>query len=210
MADALRPYSSTVFENGREGYPAYRIPSVAALPDGTLVAICEGRGLQKGTHGDITGNHLVCKRSEDGGRTWSSLSVIASEPGNSLLGPCAVVTSSGRLVLVYHRYLPGTTEHNASEGISGPRVVDVLFSNPADKGKRIRGTIRISFDDGATWPMNKVIEAGAFGYSCLVPVDRNHVGCLYEGAGGRIEFKGMSLAWLSDGTDTGDRDGSLE
>jgi hypothetical protein len=27
------------------------------------LAIAEGRGLQKGTHGDITGNHSVMKRS---------------------------------------------------------------------------------------------------------------------------------------------------
>jgi len=126
---------SVVFENGHDGYPHYRIPSVVVTQTGDILAIAEGRGLQKGTHGDITGNHLVMKRSRDNGKTWSALKVVRSEPGNSLLGPCAVVTETGRIILIYHRYLPGTTEGNAGEGYDGNRVVGVFVTVSDDNGE---------------------------------------------------------------------------
>lgn len=133
--NSIEPCSTVVFEDNRGGYPNYRIPSLVTTRRGILLAICEGRGLQEGTHGDITGNHLVLKRSTDNGRSWSPLEIIRQEPGNSLLGPCTVVTESGRVILVYHRYLPGTTEHNASEGIEGPRVVEVFVTTSDDEGQ---------------------------------------------------------------------------
>jgi hypothetical protein len=129
------PKHTLVFKNGLDGYPNHRIPSLVTTKQGTLLAICEGRGLQSGTHGDITGNHLVLKRSTDGGETWGPLEIIRKEEPNSLLGPCTVVTESGRIVLVYHRYLPGTTEHNASEGLEGPRVVEVFVITSEDEGR---------------------------------------------------------------------------
>ncbi len=128
------PDRTVVFGNGRDGYPNHRIPSLVTTKQGTLLAICEGRGLQKGIHGDITGNHLVLKRSTDNGKTWGPLELIRKETDNSLLGPCAVVTESGRVILIYHRYLPGTTEHNASEGFEGPRVVEVFVMTSDDEG----------------------------------------------------------------------------
>ena len=136
LAKVLRvPGSTVVFGNNMDGYPNHRIPSMVTTKQGTLLAICEGRGLQKGTHGDISGNHLVLKRSIDNGKSWGPLELIHKEPGNSLLGPCTVVTESGRVVLVYHRYLPGTTEGNASEGLVGPRVVEVFVMTSDDEGR---------------------------------------------------------------------------
>jgi len=135
LLEATQPQHALVFKNNLAGYPNHRIPSLVTTKRGTLLAICEGRGLQAGTHGDISGNHLVLKRSTDGGMTWAPLEVIRKEAGNSLLGPCTVVTESGRIVLVYHRYLPGTTETNASEGLAGPRVVEVFVTTSDDDGR---------------------------------------------------------------------------
>lgn len=144
---SAQPRHVLVFKNQLDGYPNHRIPSLVVTHSGALLAICEGRGLQAGTHGDITGNHLVLKRSTDGGATWGPLEVIRREPGNSLLGPCAVVTATGRVVLVYHRYLPGTTENNAAEGLEGPLVVGVF--------------VIVSDDEGKTWSEARDITAQA-------------------------------------------------
>ncbi|MCU0457835.1 MAG: glycoside hydrolase [Bacteroidales bacterium] len=60
----------------------------------------------------------------------------------------------------------------------------LFFSNPADKSSRIKMTIRMSTDEGMTWPATNAVEVYApqgYGYSCLTMVDEEHVGILYEG-----------------------------
>lgn len=45
-------------------------------------------------------------------------------------------------------------------------------------------TIKISEDDGMTWPEEKHTlydSRGGNGYSCLTPIGDDHVGVLYEG-----------------------------
>jgi sialidase-1 len=56
----------------------------------------------------------------------------------------------------------------------------LLFSNPADAKARVNLTVRSSTDDGQTWPGKLVLHAGPSAYSCLVPLDRDRAGCLYE------------------------------
>jgi sialidase-1 len=55
----------------------------------------------------------------------------------------------------------------------------VLFSNPAST-KRENLTVRLSYDDGATWPVGRTLFAGASAYSCLVVLPGQTAGCLYE------------------------------
>lgn len=62
----------TVFRNGEDGYPIYRIPAIVRAMDGTLLAFCEAR-----TGGDASQIDLVLKRSTDGGRSWGALLVVA-------------------------------------------------------------------------------------------------------------------------------------
>jgi sialidase-1 len=62
----------------------------------------------------------------------------------------------------------------------GDGKVRVLFSNPADETKRVKGTVRLSEDGGKTWPYNKVIEEGCFDYSCLTVLENGKIGILYE------------------------------
>lgn len=55
----------------------------------------------------------------------------------------------------------------------------LLFSNPASK-KRANMTVRASFDDGATWPIAKVLDPGPSGYSCLAELPDATLACLFE------------------------------
>lgn len=55
----------------------------------------------------------------------------------------------------------------------------LLFSNPASL-KREQLTVRLSCDNGATWPASRVLHAGPAAYSCLVQLSDDTVGCLYE------------------------------
>lgn len=72
----------------------------------------------------------------------------------------------------------------------------ILFSG-ADGPKRVAGTISLSTDDGATWPVRKVLWPGSFAYSVLTRLPDGSVGCLFEADDyGRIVFARFGLDWL--------------
>ncbi len=56
----------------------------------------------------------------------------------------------------------------------------ILFSNPADPKLRIALTVRGRSDDAKTWPGKLVLHQGPAAYSCLVRLDDDTAGCLYE------------------------------
>ena len=59
--------------------------------------------------------------------------------------------------------------------------VYVLFANPADTKSRVNMTMRVSSDDGKSWPMVKQIFPGPSAYSDLTAMDGKNIGILYEG-----------------------------
>jgi sialidase-1 len=82
-------------------------------------------------------------------------------------------------------------------------------------------TIRMSYDEGLTWPVSKVIDPGIAGYSDLAVTPDGIIHCFYEGGSitgtGGSHFKNthmsivsFDLKWLTDGMDKpGKRDKSL-
>lgn len=56
----------------------------------------------------------------------------------------------------------------------------LFFSNPADTTKRINMTIKISLDEGNSWPISKVVHAGPSAYSDLAIIESDNVACLFE------------------------------
>ncbi|MEG3656654.1 sialidase family protein [Arenibacter palladensis] len=59
--------------------------------------------------------------------------------------------------------------------------VYVLFVNPADVKNRVNMTLRLSKDDGKSWPIEKQIFPGPSAYSDLSLKDGENIGILYEG-----------------------------
>jgi sialidase-1 len=77
----------------------------------------------------------------------------------------------------------------------------ILFSGPQGDGRE-KGTVFLSYDEGATWPVRRVLVPGKFAYSCLVALPDGTIGCLYEADGTRkIAFARLTLDWLSGSTD---------
>ncbi len=81
----------------------------------------------------------------------------------------------------------------------------VLFSNPASK-QRDRMTVRLSYDEGKTWPVSRLLCAGPAAYSCLTVLPDQTMGCLYE-RGKKHPYEGITwarftLEWLTDGKDS--------
>jgi sialidase-1 len=97
----------------------------------------------------------------------------------------------------------------------------LLFSNPdnleVSRGKPVDGknrdrrnlTVKLSYDESATWPVKRVIEPGWSGYSDLAVARDRTILCLYERGGlgddhfrtAALTLARFNLEWLSDGKD---------
>jgi sialidase-1 len=167
---------SPVFINGEEGYACYRIPSIVRAANGDLVAFAEGR---VESCSDSTATiRLVCKRSSDGGGTWSPLQVVAR---NSVEGREYVVQNSapvvdrvrgtGRIVLLYNKM-----EHSewALAAGTGSSRIYCIFSD----------------DNGATWHGETDIS-GQVHRPSQWRVQRPTLGHAIQLASGRLVFAGV-------------------
>ena len=68
--------------------------------------------------------------------------------------------------------------------------------NPAvPRAPRRQITVRYSADDGASWSEGLLLDEGlSAGYSCLVQVDADTVGILYECSRAHLAFQALPLA----------------
>jgi sialidase-1 len=66
---------------------------------------------------------------------------------------------------------------------------------PAGRGPRQNLSIKLSRDDGKTWPVNKTLEAGPSAYSDLAVLPDGTVLCLYE-VGESIACARFNLEWI--------------
>jgi sialidase-1 len=76
---------------------------------------------------------------------------------------------------------------------------ELVFSGPCGE-HRAHGTIWLSPDDGATWPVHRELLAGSFGYSVLGQLPDGTVLCLFEtDEARRICLALFSLEWVRGG-----------
>lgn len=133
-----------VFTSGEEGHKSYRIPAIVRLPNGELLAFCEGRVNNAADFGDI---NIVMKKSRDNGKTWGPLQPVVDYENLQAGNPAPVVDMqdpaypSGRIFLFYNT----GNEHE-------PKV---------RRGQGLREVwYKTSEDGGATWsaPVNITMQ----------------------------------------------------
>ena len=79
----------------------------------------------------------------------------------------------------------------------------LVFSNAASSKSRNHMTVRLSYDEGKSWPAARLLYGGPAAYSCLTVLPDGMIGCLYES--GRknpyesLTFVRFRLEWLADG-----------
>lgn len=86
------PIHLDLFHANTEGYDVYRIPGIVATAGGVLVAYAEAR---KPGRGDWSAIDLVMRRSEDGGRSWSSQRMAGRVAGDLKKNPMAMAQNLG-------------------------------------------------------------------------------------------------------------------
>jgi sialidase-1 len=173
------------------------------MKDGTLVFAAQyqdgdthANGRKKGTP------HSTILYSRDHGKNWqvgtgiksntTEAQVVELKDGSLMLN-CRDDRGGARTVGVT-RDLGKTWEMHPTDRKALPepvcmasllRVGDRLFfSNPATRRGRYDLTIKVSEDDGMSWPekWHTVYDARlGNGYSCLAPIGQDHIGVLYEG-----------------------------
>ena len=123
-----------LFTSGTEGYHTFRIPAILALRSGAVLAFCEGRVNARSDTGEI---RLCMRKSEDGGKTWSPLRVVANDGPNTMGNPCPVQDPvTGRVHMLMTHNLGEDRESQIVEGTSrGTRTACAMSSD----------------DDGETW-----------------------------------------------------------
>lgn len=122
-------------------------------------------------------------RSDDGGLTWGSL--YTTTTNQSTLPDPACQGSILRLTT--------TNDSNASR---------IIFANAAATSTRTAMTLRVSYDEGQTWPVTNLIYAGSSAYSALAKLATTEVGLILEIANyTRIDFARRSVSQISGGQD---------
>lgn len=127
--------------------------------------------------------------SEDGGRSFAGMGICAALPDG-----------------------PQDTDYGCMAGLCRLpiRGQDLLVYSNCDSPKgRHHGTAWLSFDGGVTWPLKRLITAGAFAYSSLCAgrpgtASEGWIYCNFEGAKGTSRLARFNLSWLLAGERTGD------
>jgi sialidase-1 len=128
--------------------------------------------------------------SHDGGNTWGELHRDSTLTDSKLWGGCQAS------LIRYSR---------KDEGADKNRL---LFSNPADTLYRFDMTVRLSYDEGKTWPVSRIIKKGTGAYSCLTVFPDGTIGLIYETGNcnndfveyyANLSFARFNLEWLVSG-----------
>jgi sialidase-1 len=194
------------------------------LANGRLVIPCDHK--VAGTHAFYS--HVIY--SDDDGKTWkiggsagpetNESAVVQLADGSLLLNMRSYAGRHQRAIALSHdggltwskvRLDPALIEPVCQASMVRYRVANkdgrnrLLFSNPADAARRDRMTVRLSYDEGKTWPVARLVYAGTSAYSSLAILRDGTVGLLYErgtaSAYEEVEFAHFNLEWLTRGAD---------
>lgn len=148
---------------------------VVELHDGRLMINMRNYWSREGGQKELGGKRSVAI-SNDGGETWEDFQF-----DETLIEPVCQASFLKHSDDVY-------------------RPAPLLFSNPASTKNRSNLTVRMSSDQGTTWPISKSIHAGPAAYSCLAVLPDRSIGCLYESGDNtayeRLRFARFTIPWL--------------
>ena len=141
------------------------------LADGSIMLNMRS-GKNRGNHEE---NGRLVAVTKDLGQTWE----IHPTSGHVMTEP----TCQGSILKHMYRQADGSEKEL------------LLFFNPNDPDKRVHHSIRCSFDEGMTWPaVLEVDEGQGAGYSCMISVDNETIGVIYEGSGANLVYQQIKIS----------------
>ena len=89
------------------------------------------------------------------------------------------------------------------DGVKGAAGRGILFAN-ASRMLPFRGcgVLRLSDDDGATWPHNRVINPRHYVYQCMAQLPSGDIALLWEREWQGLFLTTVPLAWLTSSRST--------
>lgn len=181
----------------------------------------KGRLIQQYAIRNNGANYAVSAYSDDHGETWHMGTPVG--PGGD---ENKTVELNDGTVMLNNRSAPyRTVAYSADGGVTyTPFVQDTQLPDPANNGSIMRYapdapasnpqsswllfsnteatsrknlTVKMSCDNGKTWPIRKVVDAGAAAYSTLTRLPSGRLGLLYErGNYEHITYSSFDLQWL--------------
>ncbi|HEY3443865.1 MAG TPA: sialidase family protein [Paludibaculum sp.] len=216
-------------DDGATWTPPAEITASVKLPNWTWYATGPGNGIQlRDGRLVVPCDHIVAVTnayyshvivSDDGGRTWK----LGGSAGDKTNESAVVELRDGSLLLNMRSYnqqnrraLATSRDRGATwssitydDALIDPicqaslirfRKDSLLFSNPADT-KRVRMTVKLSRDEGKTWPVARLVHDGPAAYSSLAQLEDGRIGLLYERGEKRayelITFARFDQRWLA-------------
>lgn len=140
-----------------------------------VAELSDGQLMLNMRHYNPQGSYRAISQSADGGQTWTK-----PIPHKTLVEPTCQAS--------FRRYSWPT---DSQPGL-------LIFSNPASQKKREKLTIRLSRDDGQTWPVSRVLQPGKAAYSCLGVLPNGEILCFYENNqdGAELTLARFTLDWV--------------
>jgi len=151
--------------------------AVVELADGSLMLNMRANR-NRGNTGPDNGRAIAV--TNDMGKTWQE------HPTSFRALPEPTCMAS----LYKHKYV-----------VNGETERLLLFLNPNSKSVRENMTVKVSFDEGLTWPRENwiLLDAGrSSGYSCITAIDNGEIGVLYESSRADLVFQKISVNELID------------
>lgn len=153
-------YSDDSGRTWKRGDPTPKTPGIQ--PNEVQFAECQDGAIYLNARNQASTKRRLTALSRDGGATWSQ-----AQFDQNLEDPIC----QGSVIRLSDR----------------PNLL--AFSNPESETGRVNGVLKISGDNGISWIKAATINPGSFGYSCLVRLNDQKVGVLFESVESNPEGK---------------------
>ncbi len=173
LAKTKKNYSHIIYsDNGGNTWKLGGITRQDSVNESTVAELSDGRLLLNMRNASKS-RHRQIAISKNGGKKWSAI-----YPDTTLIEPVCEAN------LIRYQFSGQKQAH--------------LFSNPASTTSRTQMTVRISYDNGKTWPEKKLVYEGPSAYSCLAVLPNGNPAIFYE-AGYQRPYEGIVFEELSVG-----------